>query len=835
MKNKTKKRLYGVISLLVCMLMVVMNIHIVQVHAAEKSYQYCQTKTEKGVTFKVEWDEPKLGEETVFHLSATGGNASNKYYMTSPNYSNPGSTEREMLVDPTYSEWKNYTKECSTYDLKFKMTASGTYYFRFYVMNMSSPVVYFSIDVTISVSDADHPSVDSIVKSAVAQCNSVITGSDYDRALWLHDWLNAQIEYDNMHAWCSAEGALTRGLGTCEGYQRAYAKLLTAAGIPNERIEDRADNHTWNAVKLDGEWYQVDCTWDDTSEHWYDFDQRYMYFGLTDELMAIAHEHHADLYTTSGYQTRSTSLANNYLVRNGDAARWAKAYRARIQAKLDARETTFTIAADNSSYPPSYSGILNGITAYAINQMDWSCGNLDVSLQAAGSATQFTFRVSYVEEHTEHRWDAGTVTKAATCTQKGIRTYRCTAAGCKQTRTEELPALGHSMTRVVSERVAPTNQNDGREQVIGCSRCDYTEGGAAISKLASVAYSTHVQSIGWQDVRYNGTMAGTSGMAKRLEAIRINIHNESNLGIQYTTHCQTYGWLPWSSNGEMNGTEGEAKRLEAIKIQLTGADKDKYDVYYRVHAQSYGWLGWAKNGAPAGTAGYAKRLEGIQIVVVKRGMPAPEIDYAGVYASATVRQTASYIAKNGTSPVLGSSATTNANPTVSGENTVNVAYRTHVQTYGWQGWKYNGQMSGTSGQAKRLEGICIKLTNKPYSGNIVYTTHVQTYGWEGNINDVSTWKQNGVMSGTSGRAKRLEAICINLTGEMAVHYDVYYRVHAQTYGWLGWSKNGAPAGTAGMAKRLEGIQIVLVPKNGAAPSVNYQGIRSVQSRSYIQR
>ena len=68
MKNKTKRRLYRVISLLVCMLMVVMNIHIVQVHAAEKSYQYCQTKTEKGVTFKVEWDEPKLGEETVFHL-----------------------------------------------------------------------------------------------------------------------------------------------------------------------------------------------------------------------------------------------------------------------------------------------------------------------------------------------------------------------------------------------------------------------------------------------------------------------------------------------------------------------------------------------------------------------------------------------------------------------------------------------------------------------------------------------------------------------------------------------------------------------------------------------
>ena len=62
-----------------------------------------------------------------------------------------------------------------------------------------------------------------------------------------------------------------------------------------------------------------------------------------------------------------------------------------------------------------------------------------------------------------------------------------------------------------------------------------------------------------------------------------------------------------------------------------------------------------------------------------------------------------------------------------------------------------------------------------------------------------------------------EAICITLTGEMAEHYDIYYRVHAQTFGWLDWAKNGAPAGTAGYAKRLEGIEIKLVPKGGAAP------------------
>lgn len=336
----------------------------------------------------------------------------------------------------------------------------------------------------------------------------------------------------------------------------------------------------------------------------------------------------------------------------------------------------------------------------------------------------------------------------------------------------------------------------------------------------TVSYRTHVQSIGWQNPVTNGTMSGTSGRAKRLEGIKISVTGNSNLGIQYTTHCQSYGWLPWSANGEMNGTEGEAKRLEAIKIQLTGADKDKYNVYYRVHAQSYGWLAWAANGAPAGTAGLSKRLEAIQIVIVKKGE-----SFNHAIGNIQSARGEAYIA----------SSTANANPVVTGENNVNVEYRTHVQSFGWQGWKYNGMMSGTSGKAKRLEGINIKLTNKPYSGSIVYTTHVQSIGWQGNENNVNTWFRDGQMAGTSGRAKRLEAIRIALTGEMAEHYDVYYRVHAQTYGWLAWAKNGEAAGTAGLSKRLEGIQIVLVPKGGDAPANNYGGVVTTNKQTYIKK
>lgn len=404
----------------------------------------------------------------------------------------------------------------------------------------------------------------------------------------------------------------------------------------------------------------------------------------------------------------------------------------------------------------------------------------------------------------------------------------------------------HSTTKWIVDKEATVDAEGSRHKE--CTACKTVLATETIAKLkaqtpdVTIRYTTHVQTYGWQGDENNankwfanGKMAGTSGKAKRLEGIKIRVYGNDSLGIQYTTHCQSYGWLPWSANGEMNGTEGEAKRLEAIKIQLTGADKEKYDVYYRVHAQSYGWLAWATNGAPAGTAGYAKRLEGVQIVVVKKGSPAPGVNFEGVNAASGVYQSVSYLAKNGSSPVVGGQVTSNINPSVAGEANVNIAYRTHVQSFGWQGWKYNGVMSGTSGKAKRLEGINIKLTNKPYSGSIVYTTHVQSIGWQGNENNVNTWFRDGQMAGTSGRAKRLEAIRIALTGEMAEHYDVYYRVHAQTYGWLAWTKNGEAAGTAGLSKRLEGIQIVLVPKGGAAPANNYGGVVTTNKQTYIKK
>ncbi len=160
-----------------------------------------------------------------------------------------------------------------------------------------------------------------------------------------------------------------------------------------------------------------------------------------------------------------------------------------------------------------------------------------------------------------------------------------------------------------------------------------------------------------------------------------------------------------------------------------------------------------------------------------------------------------------------------------------VQYYVHRQTYGNEkAWSNaNGAQSGTTGQSKRLEGIWIRLNQKPVSGSIMYRTHIQRNGWE------RGWKGEGKMSGTSGQAKRLEAIQIRLTGEMERCYDVYYRVHAQTYGWMGWAKNGQSAGTSGQSKRLEAIQIVILPKYAKAPAANFKQANQSTKAAYIKR
>ena len=80
------------------------------------------------------------------------------------------------------------------------------------------------------------------------------------------------------------------------------------------------------------------------------------------------------------------------------------------------------------------------------------------------------------------------------------------------------------------------------------------------------------------------------------------------------------------------------------------------------------------------------------------------------------------------------------------------------------------------------------------------------------------------------RVQLNDHVVIELTEEMAKTFDIYYRVHAQHFGWLAWAKNGAKSGTAGFAYRLEGIEIILVNKGEEPPVRDNQN----NNKSYIE-
>lgn len=246
---------------------------------SQTTYAHSATAAQNGVTFTVSWNDAPAGTATTFHVTQTNGSSQAKARMDVPTYWDGGS--HESVCDPSRAAWGSYySLGTAGHDFTFDFTASGTYRIYFYFMDNDGNdpqndkgIYYLRTTAEVTVNDAARPSVTRIVNNAVAQCRQQTNGSEYDTALWLHDWTLDQLEYDHSLNWCSAESGLTRHQGTCESYQRIYSKLLDAEGIANGRIT--GNGRTWNAVKIDGKWCQMDLTWDDTSDNWYeDLDQR---------------------------------------------------------------------------------------------------------------------------------------------------------------------------------------------------------------------------------------------------------------------------------------------------------------------------------------------------------------------------------------------------------------------------------------------------------------------------------------------------------------------------------------------------------------------------------
>ena len=105
-------------------------------------------------------------------------------------------------------------------------------------------------------------------------------GTDFDKLLYLHDYFIREYSYDYSYTIRDAYTFFEQKTGVCQAYMLALIAVAGELGIESIPVTSPRMNHAWNLVKLDGNWYHVDVTWDDTGA--YPSQTSYAYFLQSD-------------------------------------------------------------------------------------------------------------------------------------------------------------------------------------------------------------------------------------------------------------------------------------------------------------------------------------------------------------------------------------------------------------------------------------------------------------------------------------------------------------------------------------------------------------------------
>lgn len=142
---------------------------------------------------------------------------------------------------------------------------------------------------------------------------------EWQTELEIHDFIIKNCEYklvEDEFIYSSSYGAIINGEAACEGYSKAAKMLFDLAGLESAVIVGESDGgdgagpHMWNVVSVDGEYYHLDCTWDDAGREDGERLSDYSYFNLSDEMIKKTH-------SDFSYEFNCDSTEANYHVKTG--------------------------------------------------------------------------------------------------------------------------------------------------------------------------------------------------------------------------------------------------------------------------------------------------------------------------------------------------------------------------------------------------------------------------------------------------------------------------------------------------------------------------------------
>lgn len=157
--------------------------------------------------------------------------------------------------------------------------------------------------------------IEQIISGITPQMNQ------FDRLKYLHDSIIKICTYDlnapNAH---TAYGALVDGAAVCEGYSKAMTLLCNRIGIESILVTGygNGQDHMWNMIKYNGNWYHMDVTWDDPISTFGGNYIQYDYFNITTAQVKLDHTR----IDTNAFYTipNATATEGNYFIKTGTYA-----------------------------------------------------------------------------------------------------------------------------------------------------------------------------------------------------------------------------------------------------------------------------------------------------------------------------------------------------------------------------------------------------------------------------------------------------------------------------------------------------------------------------------
>ena len=328
---------------------------------------------------------------------------------------------------------------------------------------------------------------------------SGLSGTDYDKAKTLHDRLIAAVTYEATANDQNAYGALVEGKAVCNGYARAYQHLLQKAGIEAWYVSGTSVSpstgesvgHAWNLVKLDGQWYYTDVTWDDQGENTF-----YTYFNITTAQLL---EGHAISATYKELVPEATATAANLYVKEDRV--FAAYDRAKLVnlLKKDGNKTGVYVSGDMDAFKAALDADLlnlgSALGATGSYQVTYNMSKLgkamilQVVLVQAGHVHQVASTVAKIEPTCMKSGvmefyicscglkflDKACTKQITNSTQLEIRALAHTASDWEKTQSEHFKVCAVCGSEIENVRGAHSDKNEDK----ACDTCGYMMDGSA--------------------------------------------------------------------------------------------------------------------------------------------------------------------------------------------------------------------------------------------------------------------------------------------------------------------------------------------------------------------